>query len=308
MKHLLVSLISSSSILGQTTDSTENPTARGQQIVYFNQTPAPDAKTTTAYADDFVEQDEVYRIHFYPQTDSANDEYVLYKRISPSQTQQVNSQEIPDPLYYMTRVAHELAAWNNYTPFRAQKRFVNSDFGLDYGNLWQYGCYGQMRPFKNGRGDPKDIFDEIYKEYHTCLSCVNHDYGLKNVPKYSFCYDLKSYKFVCPKDPERNTSEQWAQCQCDMALANKLAKIRSGSQDFVFNNEVVYEDDCIGTGDFLPNNNNSQKQCCGEYPKRFVYHTDGNKQCCGAKLFNSQSQKCCESSDIINASGSCPSS
>jgi hypothetical protein len=31
MKHLLVSLISSSSILGQTTDSTENPTARGQQ-------------------------------------------------------------------------------------------------------------------------------------------------------------------------------------------------------------------------------------------------------------------------------------
>jgi len=259
-------------------------------------------------AEEFSGADEVYRIHFYPKSGSTDDEYVLVKRITSQLTQQVNVQEIPDPKYYMTRVAHELARWQGYTSHGAQDRFVTSDFNLDYSQLWQYGCYGQLRPYRHGGGDPVDVFDKIYKDHQTCLACVKHDFG-KMIPQYSFCYDLEQFRFLCPHDEERNTEAQWSQCECDAKLANKLAKVRAFTQDFMLNNEVTEEQcrDNRGMDGLVGGARGSiakQPKCCGEYPSRFVFHTDGNRQCCGGKLFSSNSKKCC-SNTITGLEESC---
>lgn len=246
---------------------------------------------------------EVYRVHFYQRSNSDNNEYILYKRVSETQTQQINVHQIPDPTYYMTRVAHDLARWQGYTSVGAQQRFIESDFDLEYSTLWQYGCYGQLRPYRHGRGDPVDVFDNIYKEYQTCLACIKHDYDEKRLNEYSFCYDLKEYQFICPKDPSRNTEAQWAQCECDAKLANKLSKVRADEQNFMFNNEVIYEDQCFKSSP--KERKSTQPQCCGTYPHRFVFHTDGGRQCCGDKLFNSSTQQCCSRS-ILGLEEQCP--
>lgn len=262
---------------------------------------------------EFDEQAEVYRIHFYPRS-SSEDQYVLFKRVTSELTQQVNVQEIPDPKYYMTRVAHDLARWQGYTSQGAQNRFINSDFELDYSTVWRYGCYGQLRPYRHGKGEPVDVFDKIYKDYQTCLACVKHDFGEKMVPKYSFCYDLREFRFLCPTDLERNSESQWAQCECDAKLANNLAKVRSQNSDFMLNNQVVFDEQCRegksgGGGQDTPaqdidRSRSMQAQCCGEYPSRFIFHTNGNRQCCGNKLYNSDSQKCCSDS-IFGLEKSC---
>ena len=138
---------------------------------------------------------------------------------------------------------------------------------MDYSSLWRYGCYGQLRPYRHGTGEPVDVFDKIYKDYQTCLSCVKHDFGSKMIPQYSFCYDLSQFKFLCPKDPDRNSAAQWAQCECDAKLANKLARVRANQQDFMLNNEVVFEEQCRDKGN-QKSIKSTKPQCCGEYPSR----------------------------------------
>jgi len=244
---------------------------------------------------EFDENDEVYRIHFYPKTGSEKDEYVLFKRVTSESIKQVNVQEIPDALYYMTSVAKELKEPKRFDVVAAQRKFVKG-FTLDFSQVWQYGCFGQMRPAKHGRGDPIDKIDELYQRHQICQACVQNDYEIQKKSKldYSFCYDLKQQKFLCPKDPKRNTATQWAQCECDARLANDLAEsTKKGAQ---FRKEVSFEIDCPEKERSLSLAQSSQ--CCGEYPNRFMFHSDGRRECCASKLFNSGSSKCCNRSII----------
>ena len=81
---------------------------------------------------------------------------------------------------------------------------------------------------------------------------------------------ISQFRFLCPKDPDRNSQAQWAQCECDAKLANKLARVRAQKQEFMLNNEIVFEEQCReknGKVDQI-DLRLSRPQCCGEYPTR----------------------------------------
>ena len=139
---------------------------------------------------------------------------------------------------------------------------------MDYTTLWQHGCFGQLRPFRHGRGEPVDVFDKVYKEYQTCRACVKYDFGPKFEQisrNYSFCYDFRKRRFLCPKEAERNSVEQWSQCECDAKLANHLATL---TDKLTARKEFDFDADCQPNPDRVKRS--LPPTCCGVYPKRYV--------------------------------------
>lgn len=249
---------------------------------------------------------EAERIHFFHQNKHHNgsDIYHLVKRIGKNEVQIINEHEIPDSLWYMATVADQLALFNKIPNAEAQEYFVHSKFDLNPLGAWSYGCYGQVRPFRKGRGEPKGIIDQFYKEWQQCNACIGLDFSEDEPRNYSFCYDLKRRRFVCPSDKKANTFAQKSRCECDARLANKLTKLRGQAK---FNDGKDFDEECYGQSNFdgYREKSPNSRQCCGVYPNRFMFRPSENRKCCKTIVFNTNRSKCCKETLISNGE-TCP--
>lgn len=268
-----------------------------------------DTKTGWFEGVEFDPEIEADRIHFFHQGEHSNgtDYYNLVKRIGKGQVQVVNQHEIPDPLWYMATVADQLATFKKIPNGEAQEYFVDSKFDLNPIGSWSYGCYGQIRPFRKGRGEAKGIIDQFYKEWQQCNACVGLDFeqDQPNITEnYSFCYDLKRRRFICPSDKKANSFAQKSRCECDARLANKLTKLRGLGK---FNDGKDFDEECFGQsnidGDYKKSQ--SQRQCCGLYPNRFVFRPSENRKCCKTIVYNTKRNKCCGNDVLLKSDEIC---
>ena len=93
-------------------------------------------------------------------------------------------------------------------------------------------------------------------------------------------------------------------CQCDEQLAHSLSNLRatvynSDFYDFDHANECKASS---GSGNNGGNgggsgNGENKLQCCGSYPNRFEFLTQGGaRSCCGSVTYNSNQHDCCNGS------------
>ena len=109
------------------------------------------------------------------------------------------------------------------------QNFAGVSNSIDYSLPWSDGCFGRLRPLKPARGEPQNNREAAYKAYSSCLECIGKDFGeggkLSFVRgRYTFCYNLTKKQFFCPKEDEFESVDKWAQCECDVQLANDLAQ------------------------------------------------------------------------------------
>jgi hypothetical protein len=109
------------------------------------------------------------------------------------------------------------------------QNFAGVSNSIDYSLPWSDGCFGRLRPLKPARGEPRNNREAAYKAYSSCLECIGKDFGegekLSFVRgRYTFCYNLTKKQFFCPKEDKFESVDKWAQCECDVQLANDLAQ------------------------------------------------------------------------------------
>ena len=109
------------------------------------------------------------------------------------------------------------------------QNFAGVSKSIDYSLPWSDGCFGRLRPLKPARGEPRNNREAAYKAYSSCLECIGKDFEegekLSFVRgRYTFCYNLTKKHFFCPNEDKFETVDKWAQCECDVQLANDLAK------------------------------------------------------------------------------------
>merc|ERR1712110_498766 len=258
---------------------------------------------------------EAQRVHFYYQNkEDGTGHYELLKRISRKEVQVINTQDIPDSMWYMAAVGDQLAQWKKMNNSKAQEYFVHSKFDLTLSGSWSYGCYGQINPYRNGRGEPIDIIDEFYKEWQQCNTCIGIDFEQNQTANYSFCFDLNRRRFLCPADKLSNNRGQKSRCECDARLANRLARVKGVRK---FNDGNDFDSNCFLTSkqytSFKPNTillsrkdvetfhfskKTESRQCCGIYPSRYVFHATEQRQCCKTVVYDTQRNQCCADSLI----------
>lgn len=194
-----------------------------------------------------------------------------------------------------------------------------------FGKFFNYGCHC----FRNeGRdylkevsiGKPQDRPDKVCRDHSRCHACIKMDFGKK-------CEDHKGYQFAALKDSVTNTkyiqcldskdSCHRALCECDKALAYDLAdsegmwsimhhtdwgafKANQHCDIYNENRERPHIQLKMGArpGTIEAKINQPINSCCGEYPRRYPYHSDdgyGNiKNCCGNETYNPATHECCE--------------
>lgn len=207
------------------------------------------------------------------------------------------------------------------------------NFGAIFGDVKQilnYGCWCHLKTdegIQTGNGAPVDDFDAACRSWHSCMDCLDYDFGCITETGYPIQYEPSAPiggRVQC--DNPINGDCATNACKCDEQLAFTIASLW-GQQDpqfFINDSEESFDyvNKCVaapgtggsggafGTGGSggvsgteIDNSGNSGTscgsdelsfQCCGTYPERFVFSNQGGcRGCCGAKTFNTDKQQCC---------------
>lgn len=198
-----------------------------------------------------------------------------------------------------------------------------------FGKYFNYGCHcfrneGEDYLKEMTIGKPQDRPDNVCRDHSRCHSCVKMDYVGR-------CDVHKGYSFQALKDSVTNT--KYIQCtndedtclrslcECDKALAYDLAdsqgiwtlkhhtewgafKADQHCDIFNDNRSPVH----LKSSGLEIRMNESVHNCCGEFPRRYPYHSDdgfGNyRKCCNGIVYNPDSHQCCDD-DQVREIGDC---
>jgi len=184
-----------------------------------------------------------------------------------------------------------------------------------------YGCYcfsDAQYELDAGKGRPVDSIDAACKSFHQCYRCVNKDFvqeaGQASCDGTSRSYRFKgivdevtgSKQIVCLNKP--GTCKRGI-CECDKALADDLSDLEFKWDIMNHQRWGGFSKDamCVGLGS--PRTARSidgtgVQQCCGEYPNRFIYTSEGKdgsrRGCCNGKTFDLGGHlECCEGNQLV---------
>lgn len=178
----------------------------------------------------------------------------------------------------------------------------------DMGMLDQYGCWCYFESdHGSGRGQPVDDVDKFCKTLHDGYSCIMMDSeswddvcipweveyesaigagGLNGM-------SIEELRSECEVKNGKNTCESMV-CAVEGWFVQSffLYSVSGGT----LNPENVHEngfdsiESCpIKTGEY------SEKECCGQYPERFPFKTQGGvRGCCGQRTYQSDIYSCCD--------------
>jgi len=188
-----------------------------------------------------------------------------------------------------------------------------------------YGCWciaDKAHDFHNGQaGVPVDPIDSSCKRQYQCYECAKMDHPNRNcdssITQYHYNLLLddtdpnnhwkKSIQCTDPADRNEKFSCRRAMCECDKRLAEDL---RTHFDEWSVDNHKIqgnFNADVQCVKNPSGGNNEGPIECCGDYPNRFPFSTQGgNRQCCSSagKTYNPTVNECC--GDSVEGVGNCP--
>lgn len=186
----------------------------------------------------------------------------------------------------------------------ASGRFISKN---DMAMLQGYGCWCYFEE-ERGRGKPVDIFDESCKTLQDGYECIRRDAEEQNIEcnvwdtEYNSAVGFGGLKDMtmgqlrdeCDNSNGIDTCESWI-CRVEGWFTQNIIrhyfKNFQAPQDQYSHSRGGFNPDtmCIITPGPA-----SEKSCCGEYPVRFPYKTQGGSRgCCINKTYNADVNNCC---------------
>ena len=164
-----------------------------------------------------------------------------------------------------------------------------------------------------GHGEPVDEIDRVCQRFHKCISCVNMDHvDCPDWAPYTFKTNLSRatgeknlvcknkvkthvFKLLNPLTPQRGSCRRH-HCECDKKMAMELVALESQHSPYFSHANGAFETEKFCSPKRAENDEKSSKakteqakmefssgvkrneeSCCGEYPERFPFRTDGSK-------------------------------
>ena len=183
------------------------------------------------------------------------------------------------------------------------------------GNLNAISSYGCWCNFDNGigsdayglgRSQPLDAFDKACKVLRENYRCLDIDGEFCDIHNTEFISSIGSGG-TTEMDKERLIVE-CAISNANNPCAEKLCQIEGFfvqtifkhlfQDGMVFDNNLDHKNPNF---DFdsscqLHDTNDNDRYCCGEFPERWPFKSDGTKACCVDKLYNTMFKTCCDGS------------
>jgi len=182
-------------------------------------------------------------------------------------------------------------------------------------DVYNYACYCNFGArWADGRGKPKNVIDEACFDLYSCYTCVVKDLKSENESEAEKCEPgLESYMIptktmsvdlgqlgACQEVNGQGNHCKSHTCACEMKFINKIIQFYIDQMLFdpTLKHSLGFDkgNDCpTCQGDLCDRN---QRECCGEYPERFLYKPSLNKGCCGSKVYDSAFMQCCEDGSV----------
>lgn len=191
-----------------------------------------------------------------------------------------------------------------------------------------YGCWCYMdETHGKGRGPPVDEFDALCKELHhnyECLlmetaagtngSCAVDPWEVEYTTPMAVLLGIVNLDFDAVL---AGCESEFADDECKMNVCK--TEIGFGVRQTILQNTAANRQDMYEhengfmplEGDNCPIKDNSdtgdnEKKCCGPYPNRFPYKTNGgDRGCCSTKTFDVNTLECCNDGSGIKFIGGC---
>jgi len=190
-------------------------------------------------------------------------------------------------------------------PGGPQTRFIAKQ---DMALLQGYGCWCFFEE-ERGRGQPVDEWDRQCKVLQDGYECIRLDAEEQNLEcdVWQTTYNsavgsgglstmsMEQLRSECDASNIGDTCGSWI-CRVEGWFLQNILQMyfAQGSQPDVasFSHKNGFEP---ATGCVVTKGPASEKSCCGDYPERFPFKTQGgNRQCCNGRTYNSQMLSCCE--------------
>lgn len=176
-----------------------------------------------------------------------------------------------------------------------------------------YGCWCRSRTtFENAKGNPVDELDRTCRFYVQGLSCVQMDYPTCSIAtidwtsKVQVSFVNNNLHLSCD-----NTSQdcEYAICEVELYALEQQSIAKNTFGQFPQNMHPTFNPDvqCISADNGL--GPVEKDQCCGAYPARYPYSSQGNfdqaggvpaRECCATagKTYNPLLASCCNDGTI----------
>lgn len=194
-------------------------------------------------------------------------------------------------------------------------RTFNGNLGEAVKSMNQMGCWCYFgEDHGKGKGPPLDELDEICKTLADGYDCAMIDYitdqenGVRRATNYDECIPWEvEYKSALGGHLNQLV-DQCYKINKDLCAARACIVeghfVSTLTFYFISGGAVKLENKhangfdpkemCLGK----VGNGESEKSCCGEYPKRFPFKTmEGERGCCGTRTYNTFALECCDSED-----------
>lgn len=179
---------------------------------------------------------------------------------------------------------------------------------LNYG-CW---CHADNTDIFKGKGQHVDEFDKACKMYKQCLRCVKHD--ARNAGEVcdpgTVSYSTEGHRskdgihMECSKANTDNCSINTCCCEVEYVRTILRLFVFEGVKlnNKMYHNKFDHEEKCEGKA-----GNGHTNECCGYYPHRRMYNTQG-KQCChNNSVFDPYTHVCCDDGSTANSVNECGS-
>lgn len=179
---------------------------------------------------------------------------------------------------------------------------------LNYG-CW---CHADNTDIFKGKGQHVDEFDKACKMYKQCLRCVKHD--ARNDGEVcdpgTVAYSTEGHRSTegihleCTRANENNCAINTCCCEVEYVRSVLRLFVFEGVklQNKFYHSKFDHEEKCEGKV-----GNGHSNECCGIYPHRRMYNTQG-KQCCNnVNVFDPYTHVCCDDGNTAPTAKECDS-
>jgi hypothetical protein len=133
---------------------------------------------------------------------------------------------------------------------------------------------------------PVDDVDEMCFRWTKCNRCATIDHGETCSPEtVKYRFTVRGNDDIICQDPEGSCAN--ALCKCDRHSVINLRSMLDGlsaDSTFLSHNGFNAEEQCLKRP-IIRTTQESNLQCCGQYPRRFPFNTH-QKQCCDGKIMS----------------------
>jgi len=179
---------------------------------------------------------------------------------------------------------------------------------LNYG-CW---CHADNTDIFKGKGQHVDEFDKACKMYKQCLRCVKHD--ARNDGEVcdpgTVAYSTEGHRSTegihleCSRANDNNCAVNTCCCEVEYVRSVLRLFVFEGVklQNKFYHSKFDHEEKCEGKV-----GNGHSNECCGVYPHRRMYNTQG-KQCCNnISVFDPYTHVCCDDGNTAPTAKECDS-